>query len=134
MNRKLPMPSLLSPRIRAAGAACALAAVATLACNPSRAGDELVDPTRPVSILPATAAVRHPGEVKVQAILERDGHRVAIVEGQVVRAGDRLPWGQVEEVTTSGIRYVSAGRTRLAVLEVPKLQVRRADSGQGRAP
>jgi hypothetical protein len=64
----------------------------------------------------------------VEAILDRDGQRLAIVAGEIVRAGDRRPWGQVQEVTATGIRYVVAGRAPFAALERDKLQVRRVSA------
>jgi hypothetical protein len=97
----------------------------------THAQDTLLDPTRPVS----AASQGHQTEgVRVQAILDRDGHRVAIVAGEIVRAGDRRPWGQVEEVTATGIRYVVGGKTRFSALEVERMQVRRAASTAGDRP
>lgn len=107
-----------------------LMAIALLGTT-ARAGDTLVDPTRPAS---ATPQGHRAGELHVEAILDHDGHRVAIVAGEIVRAGDRRPWGQVEEVTATGIRYVAGGRTRFAALETTKLQVRRVSAGPGGAP
>lgn len=107
-----------------------LAAVALLG-TAAHAGDTLVDPTRPASAAPQG---HRAGGLRVEAILDRDGHRVAIVAGEIVRVGDRRPWGQVEEVTATGIRYLIAGRTRFAALETTKLQVRRVSAGPGGAP
>ncbi len=98
----------------------------------AHAGDTLIDPTRPAS---ATVEVHHAEDaLRVEAILSRDGQRLAIVGGKVVRAGDRLSWGQVQEVTATGIRYVAAGRLQFMALEIPKLQVRRVSASQGDAP
>ncbi len=88
----------------------------------------LVDPTRPAS---ASSVGHRAGEVRVEAILDRDGHRIAIVAGEIVRAGDRRAWGLVEEVTATGIRYVAGGKTRFAALEIEKVQVRRAATPGG---
>jgi hypothetical protein len=35
----------------------------------------------------------------------RDERRVAIVDGRVVRAGDAIAGGRIEEVTARGVRY-----------------------------
>jgi hypothetical protein len=119
MNEKLPM---IFTRV---------AAVVLLPLA-AHAGDTLVDPTRPVT---AAAEVRHAADVlRVEAIVDRDGQRIAIVGGKVVRAGDRLSWGQVQEVTPTGIRYVAAGRIQFTALEIQKVQVRRASASQGDAP
>jgi hypothetical protein len=105
-----------------------LLAAAALFGSAALAQDTLVDPTRPAS---ATSQGHKGGEVRVEAILDRDGHRVAIVAGEIVRAGDRRPWGQVEEVTATGIRYVVGGKSRFSPLEVEKVQVRRAAATGG---
>ncbi len=98
----------------------------------AHAGDTLVDPTRPVT---ASAQAHHAEDVlRLEAILDRDGQRIAIVGGKVVRAGDRLSWGQVQEITATGIRYSAAGRIQFLALEIPKLQVRRVSASQGDAP
>ena len=98
----------------------------------AHAGDTLVDPTRPVT---ASAQVRHAEDVlRVEAILDREGQRIAIVGGKVVRAGDRLSWGQIQEVTATGVRYVADGRIQFMTLDVPKLKVRRVSATQGEAP
>jgi len=97
----------------------------------AHAGDTLVDPTRPVT---ASAEVHHAeGVLRVEAIVDRDGQRLAIVGGKVVRAGDRLAWGQVQEITSTGVRYLAAGRIQFVALEIPKLQVRRVSASQGNA-
>ena len=127
MSEMHRMPSLHPPRPRRIAVLAAFALLSTVAY----ADDTLVDPTRPATAGPQA---HRTGEVRVQAILDRDGHRVAIVAGEIVRAGDRRPWGEVEEVTKTGIRYVFAGRTRFAALEITKLQVRRVSAGPGGAP
>ncbi len=70
----------------------------------------------------------------MEAILDRDGRRFALVDGRVVHAGDDLSWGHVEEVTATGIRYVAAGRIQFATLNVTSLQVRRAAASLEAAP
>ncbi len=103
---------------------CALAVAGAMFHTAAHADDVLADPTRPLTAA-AVAEARRPGQIRIQAILDRDGQRIAIVDGSVVRAGDRLSWGQVEAVTPTGIRYLAVGRMRFAELEVSKLQVRR---------
>jgi hypothetical protein len=128
MNEKLPMQSLHSRGSTVERAAFAFVAFAALFCAAANADATLADPTRPVTA--ATISEGHPPrEIRVEAILDRGHQRVAIVEGKVVRVGDRLPWGQVEEVTATGVRYVVAGHTQFVALEIPKLQVRRVSQG-----
>ena len=90
------------------------------------AADVLIDPTRPVSAASIAVSATHPDQLRVEAILDRDGRRIAIVAGQVVRAGDHCSWGDIQEITTTGIRYVHAGRVQFIQLENHPLSVRRA--------
>jgi hypothetical protein len=100
-----------------------LAACLSLTCA---AGELLVDPTRPsnVSAVAATAVSRPP-QVRVEAIFDRDGRRIAIVGGQVVHSGQHCAWGDIETITLTGIRYTHDGKVLFVEIENPKLQVRR---------
>ena len=84
--------------------------------------DGLVDPTRPSR---AGAGATAEQGVHVQAILDRSGVRVAIVDGKLVRAGDRVANILIEEVMSDGIRYSESGRTTIARLPAIKLAIRR---------
>ncbi len=130
MHEKVTMPPLHSRHLRVTRAVCALVVSASMFHAPARAADALVDPTRPISAGAESAVVRHPGEVRVEAILDRVGYRVAIVDGKVVRVGDRFSWGQVEEITPTGIRFASDGRSRFVQLEIQKVQVRRPSASR----
>ena len=132
MSENFPMPRLYPVRHPGTCLMCALAVAGAMFHTAAPAGDVLADPTRPLTAAAAADAQR-PGQIRIQAILDRGGQRIAIIDGSVVRAGDRLSWGQVEAVTATGIRYVAAGRVQFAELEVSKLQVRRP-AAQGAAP
>ncbi|HXY97941.1 MAG TPA: hypothetical protein VEH00_13335 [Steroidobacteraceae bacterium] len=83
----------------------------------------LLDPTRPHT---AEALLESDlSGVHVQAILDRSGTRLAIVDGRLVRAGDRIGGIVIEEVTAHGVRYSRDGRGEFAALESPKIPVRR---------
>jgi hypothetical protein len=100
-----------------------LAACLSVSCA---AGELLVDPTRPfTAAASAPASGAHPGQLKVEAIFDRDGRRVAIVGGQVVHSGEHCPWGDIEAITLTGIRYTHGGKVQFIELDNPKLQVRR---------
>jgi hypothetical protein len=97
------------------------------------AAGQLADPTRPpqaqaISSLPSEHAVR------VEAVLHSADRNFAIVNGKVVRAGDRIGTAQVEAILSDGVRYVRDGRTHVARLQQPALRVRHsvAQSGAGR--
>jgi hypothetical protein len=46
----------------------------------------------------------------VQAVITRQGTSIAVVNGHIVHAGDRLANVAIEEVTPTGVLYVQAGR------------------------
>jgi hypothetical protein len=77
-------------------AACVTAATVT------RADDALADPTQPGS---RAASRVHSGGLQVQGIITRSGTRIAIVDGRLVRAGDRVGNVVIQEVLPEGVRY-----------------------------
>ena len=105
-----------------AGLAC-LAALFAAACT-ARAGEGLVDPTRPTSRVAAPESV---GDgIHVEAVILRAGSRVAIVNGHIVRAGDHLGDTLIEEVTADGVRYSQHGHSAFARLTTATIAVRHA--------
>lgn len=93
----------------------------------AQAGNALADPTRPASATEPVAAGPASGELRVQAIVIRGDSRVAVVDGRVVRAGDRIANVLIEEVTPDGVRYSHDGQSRFARLKCPtSLSVRRS--------
>jgi MSHA biogenesis protein MshK len=88
---------------------------------------ELADPTRPAAFRASSAVVSNsaPARLRVEAILDRGGQRLAIVDGKVVRAGDRIGNARIDEVMSDGVRYTRAGTSQVSRLENTKLQVRR---------
>ena len=85
--------------------------------------DRLLDPTQPAHLRPANASETLP-TVRVEAILQSGERRVAIVNGKVVRAGDRVGAVQILEVNTDGVRYSRGGETNVARLTTKPMQVR----------
>jgi MSHA biogenesis protein MshK len=85
--------------------------------------DRLVDPTQP-----AHARAANTGEtlaaVRLEAILQSGERRLAIVNGKVVRAGDRLGAIQILEVNSDSVRYSRGGETSVARLAAKPMQVR----------
>ena len=83
----------------------------------------LADPTRPADARPTT----HGESLKafrLEAILQSGERRIAIVNGQVVRAGDRIGAIRILEVNADGVRYLRAGESHVARLEGRTMQVR----------
>ncbi len=85
--------------------------------------EELLDPTRP----PATLAAAGPGrgvssEPRVTSIVSRGGSRVAVVEGHVLRVGDRLGAHRVVAIEASSVRVTgpaSASATVWSLYRTP---------------
>jgi len=112
-----------------------LACLGVALVGATRAANVLVDPTRPVSATDSATAVADSTGVRVQAIMSRAGSRVAIVDGKLVRAGDRIANILIEEVTPEGVRYSQGGQSVFVRLQCPKqLPVRRAPVPQRDVP
>jgi hypothetical protein len=104
----------------------ALAVLALLAGAAAHAGSPLADPTRPMSAGDSRPAATEPGGVRVQAIMIRPDSRVALVDGRLVHAGDRIANLLIEAVTPEGVRYSQDGHSRFARLRCPsQVTVRR---------
>jgi hypothetical protein len=85
--------------------------------------DGLADPTRPMQ----AGAVRVPqaaGKLKVEAIFISKERTWAIVNGTVVRAGDRIGKAHIEEIFRDGVRYTSDGQSRVSRLDQSSIRVR----------
>ena len=120
----------MSPRVRQWLPVCAIALAGA-----AQAGNLLVDPTRPASAPESAGAVSESGGVHVQAIVSRAGSRVAIVDGKLVHAGDRIANILIEEVTPEGVRYSQGGQSGFARLQCPKaLPVRHTPTPQRDVP
>ena len=83
---------------------------------------DLTDPTRPAAYKAAPdAAEPSTGRMRVEAILNRSGERLAIVDGKIVRAGDRIADAKIAAVTQDGVRYVQAGIAKFSRIETVRL-------------
>lgn len=87
------------------------------------APEGLTDPTRPTTATGHNAA-SHGCGVCVEAIVTRQEGSFAVVNGRVVRAGDRLSDISIEEVTPDGVRYLQGGHRGFARLHQEKLDPR----------
>ncbi len=83
---------------------------------------DLKDPTRPPILegVPIKHADAAPVLPQVSAIFMSSTRRVAVVNGQPVRAGDQVGVFHIEEVTAQGVRYSCAGRSAFAPLAVAR--------------
>lgn len=99
----------------------------TLALTASQgfcAPEALIDPTRPTTAATGHSAASHASGVCVEAIVTRQEGSFAVVNGHVVRAGDRFSDISIEEVTPEGVRYSQAGHRGFARLHQEKLDPR----------
>ncbi len=85
-------------------------------------GDRLVDPTRP-SNAKETARDAYQG-VRLEAILSSEDRLLAIVNGKIVREGDRIGDARIDEIHSDSIRYTRAGRSETARLVAKSITVR----------
>jgi hypothetical protein len=111
-------------------------ALACVAVSSLCMADGLIDPTRPANVrTSASSGALTPQRIRVEAIFNRGTQRVAIVNGKVVKAGDELAGGRVDEVTADGIRYsMHNGRGQFARLDSQSVPVRRIPIHSGNPP
>lgn len=101
----------------------ALAAVAAT----SRA-DALRDPTQPANVRSAPQATAD--TLKVEAIFTTGERRVAIVNGVLVREGERVGSAVIDDIRADHVRYTRGGASHVATLRKPSMTVR-SDAGAG---
>jgi hypothetical protein len=96
----------------------------TMTAQPALA-DRLIDPTRPANAKAISSGEKAEAGVRLEAILRSDGAHLAIVNGKVVRAGDRIGATRIDDVLADGIRYTRDGRSHTVRLDSKAMQVRR---------
>ena len=120
MKRPPDMFRLLSTR------STTLSLTALLAVGAVAQAQTLRDPTRPATARevsqPAAAALQ------VEAIMDSGAKRIAIVNGRIVRAGDRVGDAVIEEIGAASVRYMRNGRTETARIAKDSLRVRQSTS------
>ncbi len=85
----------------------------------------LRDPTRPAKLGPGPVLLAPGVEgVRLEAVLDSGDSRRAIVNGKVVREGDRVAGVQIVAIRETSIHYVRAGRNHVALLPTRKISVR----------
>ena len=87
------------------------------------AADRLADPTRPPQARSTTSGPTQDA-LRVEAVLRSADRHLAIVNGKIVRAGDRIGTAQIEAILEDGVRYVRDGRIHFARLQQAAMQVR----------
>ena len=99
--------------------------VLTLGVAHSVCADTLADPTRPYSVSRSPAG-RVVTEFSVTAIFRSELRQVAVVNGVVVQAGDRLRDARILEILPDGVRYERQGRQFTIRVAALAMKVRKA--------
>jgi MSHA biogenesis protein MshK len=94
-----------------------------LTLSAKAAADRLIDPTRPPQAPSRSSDPSYEG-VRVEAVLRSAERDLAIVNGKIVRAGDRVAGVQIEAILPDGVRYVRDGQVRVARLQPASIPVR----------
>jgi hypothetical protein len=101
-----------------------LAALLLTTLSAKAAADRLVDPTRPPQARNSSSEPSQDG-LRVEAVLRSAERNLAIVNGKIVRAGDRVGGVQIEAILADGISYVRDGKVHVARLQQASIPVRR---------
>ena len=90
----------------------------------AQASDGLKDPTQPPATTGADRGAALPRQLTLEAILQSAERYLAIVDGKIVRVGDRVGNATIEEITTDTVRYSRGGREHTIRLERRAVKVR----------
>ena len=91
-------------------------------CAGTVSANPLADPTRPSN---ATEVTRESSTgIRLEGILRSEGRLLAIVNGKIVRAGDRIGDSRIDEILADSIRYTRGGRSSTARLTQKPISVR----------
>jgi hypothetical protein len=101
-----------------------LAALLLTTLSAKAAADRLADPTRPPQASDASSSPAQ-DSVRVEAVLHSTDRDLAIVNGKIVRAGDRVSGVQIEAILVDGVRYLRDGQVHIARLQPASIPVRR---------
>lgn len=88
--------------------------------------DTLTDPTRPAAFNtgPVATGAEEP-VLRVEAIMRSGARHLAIVNGKLVRPGDRVDSALIRDIDTDSLRYEVGGHERVARLPSTAMKVRR---------
>src|SRR5688572_28356741 len=89
-----------------------LSLTALLAIGAVTHAETLRDPTRPVTAREVTQNADN--GLQLEAIMGSGARRLAIVNGKIVREGDRIGAALIEEIGSDSIRYIRNGRSETA--------------------
>jgi MSHA biogenesis protein MshK len=119
MNNSANMFRVLSTR------RTSLPLTALLALGAVVHAETLQDPTRPATVKAAARTVE-PGALQIEAIMGSAGRHIAIVNGKVVREGDRVGAAVIQAIDSDSVRYTRNGRSETARILKTSLRVRQS--------
>jgi MSHA biogenesis protein MshK len=96
---------------------------ALLAMGAAVQAQTLRDPTRPVTARESTQSVAV-ASLQLEAVMGSGARRLAIVNGKIVRAGDRVGGALIQEIGSDSIRYTRNGRSETVRIAKDSLRVR----------
>jgi MSHA biogenesis protein MshK len=102
-----------------------LSLTALLALGAVVHAETLQDPTRPATVKAVSQTVE-PGALQIEAILGSGGRHIAIVNGKVVREGDRIGTAIIQAIDSDSVRYTRNGRSETARILKTRLRVRQS--------
>lgn len=109
-------------RVLSARRNCLSLAVA-LALGATASGETLQDPTRPPDAR-STAHSTDAAGLQLEGIVDTGERRVAIVNGHLVRPGDRIGATRIDEIGVDSIRYTRNGLSAISRISKPGVPVR----------
>ena len=101
----------------------ALPLTALLAIGATVHAETLRDPTRPATARAVTQSAEV-ASVRLEAIMGSGTRRLAIVNGKIVRTGDRVGGALIQEIGSDSIRYTRNGRSETARIAKDSMRVR----------
>jgi hypothetical protein len=113
---------------KAVRAAWSAYVVGFVTCS-TASGEALRDPTQPPVAQSVKQSIDGGGvaALRVEGIFHAAGRQWrAIVDGRIVRCGDRVGGAVIQDITSDSVRYFRDGRSHVVRLKSSKLQVRRA--------
>jgi hypothetical protein len=106
----------------------------SLAVVQTRAAD-LRDPMRPANAPVTTQSHAFASAtLQLQAVMRTTGSFVAIVDGKVVRVGDKVNGAVINEISSDSVRYTRGGKQLVASLPTNKITVRANNTLQAGQP
>jgi MSHA biogenesis protein MshK len=120
--------SIKGVRIAALYAAC----FSLVQLSMTAAADELNDPTRPPLLSHPVAKAAPVAVQRLTAVLFSEDRRVAVIDGHVLREGDRVGNAIIKQITNDSVTLNRTGRTEVMRLPKSTLQIKSSSAVESR--